>query len=66
MLVRRLQLARARAASTAGDTAQALELLRELAEGLTLGGTEEEKGVMQLLLGDVQHQVGVITLPMAF
>lgn len=42
----------------AGDTTQALSLLREVAEGLAASGTDEEKGVLQLLLGDATYQVG--------
>lgn len=44
----------------AGDTEQALSLLREVAEGLAADGTDEEKGVLQLLLGDATYQVGAL------
>jgi hypothetical protein len=41
----------------AGDTTKALSLLREVAEGLSAGGIDEEKGVLQMLLGDATYQV---------
>jgi ParB-like chromosome segregation protein Spo0J len=56
VLTRRLKMAHARAAVGAGDNQQALLLLREVAEGLS-DATDEEKGIMQLLLGDTSYQV---------
>lgn len=57
LLARRLQLAHSRAANAAGDTQQAVLLLQAVAEGLAADGSDEERGVMQLLLGDAQYQV---------
>jgi hypothetical protein len=56
VLTRRLNLAHARAAVGVGDVQQALLLLRGVAEGLS-DSTDEEKGIMQLLLGDTTYQV---------
>jgi len=57
VLARRLQLAHSRAASAFGDTQQAVLLLQAVAEGLAADGSDEERGVMQLLLGDAQYRV---------
>lgn len=57
LLTRRLRLAQARVAVAAGDSETALSVLRELSEGVAAGGSDEEKGVMQLLLGDATYQV---------
>lgn len=57
LLARRLRLAQARVAVAAGDSQAALSVLWELAEGVPAGGSDEEKGVMQLLLGDATYQV---------
>jgi hypothetical protein len=56
-LSKRLKLAHVQGAVASGDVERALVLLREMAEELGTGSCDEEKGVLQLLLGDAQYKV---------
>jgi hypothetical protein len=58
LCAQRLQVARIKAAAAGGDAVQSLELLQEFATQLAeAGASDEDKGVVQLLLADINFQV---------
>ena len=57
MLQRRMRLAAILAAQQSADSSKALQLLKELPEQVA-DGSEEDKMLVQLMMGDVQYKVG--------
>lgn len=51
-----MQLAAIRAAQQSGDSSRALQVLKELSDQVA-DGSEEERMMVQLMMGDVQHSV---------
>lgn len=51
-----MQLAAISAAQQSGDSSKALDLLRELSERVA-DGDEEDKMMVQVMMGDVQYKV---------